>query len=98
MPLAAGCYCDRNADPIKGPCANIRGRWPEEPVATRRLGGFAGVLLHRRSIVRLLSNADLRDQLEGSRAGYVREYRLPADGEAELRQADAAEELIEIIH
>jgi hypothetical protein len=53
LPLAADFYCDRNAGPAEGPRCITRGRWPEEPVATRRLGGSAEFLLDRGPIVRL---------------------------------------------
>src|SRR5215471_4873338 len=54
LPLPASHYCDRNTDPMEGPRRITRGGRPVEPVATRRLGGSAGVLLDRGSIVRLL--------------------------------------------
>jgi len=51
LPLVADPYCDRNTGPIKGPRRITWGGWPEEPVAAGRLGGSAGVLLDRGSIV-----------------------------------------------
>jgi DNA-binding FrmR family transcriptional regulator len=51
-------------------------------------------LLQRITAARGAINGLMAEVLEE----HVREYLLPADGEAEPRQADAAEELIEIIH
>jgi hypothetical protein len=59
LPLRAGSYCDRNTGPAEGPRRITRGGWPEEPVASKRLGGSAGELLDRGSIVRLLLHAHL---------------------------------------
>jgi hypothetical protein len=53
LPLGAGDYCDCNTGPAEEPHRITRGGWPEEPVATKRLGGSAGGLLDRGSIVRL---------------------------------------------
>jgi len=59
LSLAADGYGDGDAGPAEGPRSITRGRWPEEPVATRRLGGSAEFLLDRGPIVRLLLQASL---------------------------------------
>lgn len=62
----------------------------------RALDGEASCsdLLQRITAARGAINGLMAEVLEE----HVREYLLPAAGEAEPRQADAAEELIEIIH
>jgi FrmR/RcnR family transcriptional regulator, repressor of frmRAB operon len=62
----------------------------------RALDGEASCsdLLQRITAARGAINGLMAEVLEE----HVREYLLPVDGDAEPRQADAAEELIEIIH
>jgi DNA-binding FrmR family transcriptional regulator len=62
----------------------------------RALAGEASCsdLLQRITAARGAINGLMAEVLEE----HVREYLSPADSEADPRQADAAEELIEIIH
>lgn len=62
----------------------------------RALAGEASCsdLLQRITAARGAINGLMAEVLEE----HVREYLLPVDSETETRQADAAEELIEIIH
>ena len=71
LPLAADLYCDHNRGPIEGPHPITRGGCPEEPVATKRLGGSAGALLDRGSIVRLLLKHIFEQQLEDTMPGML---------------------------
>jgi DNA-binding FrmR family transcriptional regulator len=62
----------------------------------RALAGAASCsdVLQRITAARGAINGLMAEVLEE----HVREYLAPADGDADPRQADAAEELIEIIH